>query len=188
MQQKERKRGRQINSDLEAKKLSEEFLVYAVFHLVLEVGRNNAVAYKPVQIHFYCSSFFFFFITNARAETINLSLQPWSPRACENGAIKEILKADTWQPVKISPFLKLNGLASVRMGDMGTIRRLLHYSCHDKPDGFKSQIFHTCVSCCSKQITLGPVKWNLSCPHCWDIFHSIISLRRKYLQLIQHFT
>ena len=86
MQQKERKRGRQINSDLEAKKLSEEFLVYAVFHLVLEVGRNNAVAYKPVQIHFYCSSFFFFFYHQRQSRDhkpfpttlISKSMREWS--------------------------------------------------------------------------------------------------------------
>lgn len=132
-----------------------------------------------LQIHFYCN--FICFTTKARAETINLSIQPWFLRGCVNGTIKKALKANIWQPVKISPFLKLNGLASPRMGDEGTIERLLYYSCNDKPDGFKSQRLHIWISHYSKQITLGPAKWNLSCPRHSDMFHCTINLRGKYL-------
>lgn len=62
MQQKEK----EINIDLEAKKLSEEFLVYVVFHPVLKIGRKSTVATKAMQICFYCC--FICFTTKARAK------------------------------------------------------------------------------------------------------------------------
>lgn len=153
------------------------FMLY--FTMFWKLEKNSSVAYKPVQIHFSCS--FICFTTKARAETINLSIQPWSLRGCVNGTIKKALKANIWQAVKISPFLKLNGLASSRMGDEGTMERLLHYSCNDKPDGFKSQRLHTRVSHYSKRITVGPAKCNLSCPRHWDMFPCTINLGVKYL-------
>lgn len=66
MQQKVKEREREINIDCEAKKLSEEFLVYAVFHPVLKIERTNIVATKAVQICFYCC--FICFTAKARAK------------------------------------------------------------------------------------------------------------------------
>lgn len=128
-----------------------------------------------------------FYHQSQSQKTINLSMQSWSLRGCVNGTIKNALKADTWQSVKISPFLKLNGMASPRMGDEG-IERLLHYFCNSKPDGFKSQMLHTWVSHCSKWMALGSAKWNLGCPWHWDMFHSTSTCEENAYQLIERCT